>query len=93
MQHRQDEAEVGGDGCLLSEHALDRPLDLVVARVDLVVEGDDLVTELDILGLKGVDRASHRAEHDSPLLLEARLERVEVRLILDPGHYPKRPVT
>ena len=41
-----------------------------------------------------VDRAAERAQDDRALLLQARLERVEALLELDPGHaHPNRPVT
>jgi len=78
---------------LLRQQLADRPLDAVVAVVDLVVEGDDLVAELDVLRLERVDRAGDRAEDDLALLLEVGLERLEALLVLDPSHYPKRPVT
>ena len=94
MEHGEHEAEVGRDRGLLCEQLLDRPLDPVVARVDLVVERDHLVAELDVLRLERVDRAAHRAEDDLALLLEARLERVEALpgTRRAPG-YPNRPVT
>ena len=53
VQDREHEAEVGGDGRLLREQLLDRLLDPVVARVDLVVERDDLVAELGVLRVRG----------------------------------------
>ena len=94
MEHREHEPEVGRDRRLLRQDLLDRLLDPVVARVDLVVERDDLVAELDVLRLHRVDRAAERAEDDGALLLQARLERVEALLVLDPRHaHPNRPVT
>ena len=53
----------------------------------------DLVAELDVLCLERVDRTPHRAEHDGALLLQVRLERMELCLELDAGHQPNRPVT
>ena len=70
---------------------LDLILDRHVPVVDLVVERDDLVAELDVLGAERVDGATNGAEDDLTRLLEARLEAVEVRLEL--GSHPKRPVT
>jgi hypothetical protein len=49
VQDREHEAQVGGDRRLLGEQLPDRLLDPVVAGVDLVVEGDDLVAQLDVL--------------------------------------------
>ncbi len=86
VEHGEDEAEVGRDRCLLCEQLADRALDPVVALVDLVVEGDHLVAELDVLRLEGVDRAGDGAEDDLALLLEIRLERLEARLVFDPCH-------
>jgi len=86
VQHGEYEAEVGRHGRLLREQLADRPLDAVVAVVDLVVERDHLVAELDVLRLECVDRAGHRAEDDAALLLEIGLERLEARLVLDPRH-------
>ena len=93
MKDGEHEPEVGRDGRLLGEDLLDRPLDPVVADVDLVVEGDDLVAELHVLGLHRVDRAADGPQHHVALLLEARLERIEAGLVLEPRHHPKRPVT
>ena len=93
VEDGEHEPEVGRDRRLLGEHLLDVLLDAVVARVDLVVEADHLVAELDVAPLQGVHRAAHRAEHDLALLLQARLESVEVGLELDAGHQPNRPVT
>ena len=53
VQDREHEPEVGRDGRLLREQLLDRLLDPVVARVDLVVERDDLVAQLDVLRAGG----------------------------------------
>ena len=91
MKDREHEPEVAGDGRLERERLLDELLDAVVARVDLVVEGDHLVAELGILGLERGDRAAERAEAQLALLLDARLELVEPLLELDP--HPNLPVT
>ncbi len=81
-----------GDSC--AQELLDGLLDPVVAKVDLVVEGHDLVAELDVLRLEDVDCAAQRAHDHGPLLLQGRLERVEARLELDARHgHPNRPVT
>ncbi len=87
------EPEVGRHGRLLGENLLDLLLDRVVAPIDLVVEGDDLVAELDVLRLECVDRAPHGPEHERALLLEGCLEHVEGVLELDACHQPNRPVT
>ena len=51
----------------------------MVAVVDLVVERDDLVAELDVLRARARRRAPRiGAEDELALLLEARLERVEL---------------
>ena len=86
MEHGEHEAEIGRHGCLLGEQLADRALDAVVAVVDLVVEGDHLVAELDVLRREGVDRAAHRPNGDLALLLEVRLERLEALLVLDACH-------
>ena len=87
VEHGEHEPQVGCDRRLLREQLLDRPLDRVVAAVDLVVVGDDLVAQLDVLRLERVDGAAHGAEHHGALLLEARLERFEALLVLDAGHH------
>jgi hypothetical protein len=86
VQHREHETQVAGHGRLLGEQLADRPLDAVIPLVDLVVEGDHLVTELDVLRLERVDRPAHRAEDDLALLLEVGLEGVEARLVLEACH-------
>ena len=62
-----------------------------VALVDLVVEGDHLVGELDVLDCERVQAAAERAEDELAFLLERRLELVELLLQGDP--HPNRPVT
>ena len=62
--------------------------------VDLVVERDHLVGELGVALAQGVDRATNGAQHELALLLEGRLERVELLLERDPHRdQPNRPVT
>src|SRR5688572_7171261 len=91
VQHRQDEAEVDRDRGLAREERLDAFLDAEVGSVDLVVEGDDLVGQLDIGLRERVQAAAERAKDERALLLQRRLELVEVLLERDP--HPKRPVT
>ena len=68
-------------------------LDREVARVDLVVERDHLVGELDVLVRRARSSAPReRAEDEVALLLERRLELVEIFLERD-AHQPNRPVT
>ena len=69
-----------------ASNSLDRLLDAVVARVDLVVEGDDLVAELDVLRLERVDGARTARRTTAPCSWRLGLERVEARLELDPRH-------
>jgi hypothetical protein len=91
VEERKDEAEVARHGCLTSQDDLDVSLDRQVVRVDLVVEGDDLVAELDVLCSERIDGAADAAEHDHSHLLELRFERVQLGLKLD--SHPNRPVT
>ncbi len=91
MQHGEHEPEVGRDGRLARQHHLDLLLEREIAIVDLVVERDHLVAQLDVLRAKRVDDAADRPEDDLAGLLEARFERVQLRLQLD--SHPNRPVT
>ena len=91
MQERQHEPQVGRDGRLPREHELDLLLERVVAVVDLVVEGDDLVAQLDVLRTERVHDAADRAQDDLSGLLESCLEGVELALELD--SHPNLPVT
>ncbi len=84
VQDGQHEPEIACDGRLEREHLLDHLLDPVIALVDLVVEGDHLVAELDVLGRERVDRSANGAQAEGALLLEAGLEDVEALLVLDP---------
>ena len=58
----------------------------VVAGVDLVVEADHLVAELDVRASSASIAPRTARSTTSPCSCEARLERVELRLELDPGH-------
>ena len=76
---------------LSREQRLNARLDVEVAAVDLVVERDHLVGELLVLLLERVQRAAQRPADELALLLERRLELVE--LFLKPDSQPNRPVT
>ena len=91
MQEREHEPEVAGDRRLAREHELDLLLERVVAVVDLVVERDDLVAELDVLGAQRIDDAADRPEDDLAGLLEPCFEGVQLALELD--SHPNLPVT
>ena len=80
MQHREHEPEVGGDRRLPREQVLHPLLDREVAVVDLVVERDHLVGELVVLLHERVERAAQRAEDERALLVDRRLELVELFL-------------
>ena len=92
MQQRENEPEVGRDGRLPGEDELDLVLDPQVAIVDLVVERDDLVAELDVLGSQRVDRAADRPGDDLAHLLEAGLERSRDRTGTRSSSEPPRDV-
>ena len=90
-QHGQHEAEIDRDRRLAREQRLDAGLDLDVAPVDLVVEGDHLVGELVVAAGERVERRAERPEDEVALFLEAGLE---LRQLLGEGDsHPKRPVT
>ena len=95
VEDRQHEPKVDRDRCLPGEERLDALLEREVARVHLVVERDHLVRELRVPLAQRVHRAAKRAEHELGLLLEGRLERVELLLERRAryGHHPNRPVT
>ena len=59
--------------------------------VDVVVERDHLVGQLEVSLGERVERAAEHAEHERALLLEARLELLE--LGLERGSHPNLPVT
>jgi polyphosphate kinase-like protein len=84
MQHRQHEPQVDGDRRLPREQRLDPFLDLEVAFVDLVVEGDHLVSELRVGRLDSVHRRPQRAQDKVALFLEGRLDLLELLLEGDP---------
>ena len=92
LQQREHEPEVGRDRGLAREQQLDPLFDLEVLRVDVVVEGDHLVGELDVLRAHRLDRAAQRAQHQLALEAKKRLELVELFLEGD-SHQPNRPVT
>jgi hypothetical protein len=48
VQDCEHQAQIGGDGRLPRQQRLDAFLDAEVMRIDLVVEEDDLVSELEI---------------------------------------------
>jgi hypothetical protein len=60
-------------------------------RRSIVVEGDHLVRELDVLAGERVQRPAQGAQHEVRLLPERQLERGQ--LLLEGGSHPKRPVT
>ena len=91
MQDPEHEPEVGRDRRLPGEQRLDALLDREVAAVDLVVEGDHLVGELDVLRVERVQRAAKRAQDERALLLERLLEAGQ--LVLEDRPQPNRPVT
>ena len=94
VENGEHEPEVACDRRLMGKRLLDHTLDPVIARIDLVVEGDDLVAQLCILALDDTDRPSQSTQDDRALLLERCFERVEALLKFDAGHgYPNRPVT
>jgi uncharacterized membrane protein YbhN (UPF0104 family) len=68
VQHREHVPEVDGDRCLPGEQRVDALLDPEEAAVDLVVEGDHLIRELDILPLERGNRAAERAEDEVAFL-------------------------
>jgi uncharacterized membrane protein YbhN (UPF0104 family) len=69
VQHREHVTEVDRHGRLPREQRVDPLLDAEEAAIDLVVEGDHLVGELDVLLLEGGDRPSERAQDEVALLL------------------------
>lgn len=84
VQHGEYETKIGCDGSLLCQELADHPLDPVVPLIDLVVERNHLLAQFNVLHVERVDRRSERAEYDSALLLDRRLERIEGRLKLNP---------
>ena len=92
LEHCEHEPEVARDGRLAGEQELDPLLDLEVLRIDVVVEGDHLVRELEVLRADRLDGAAERAEHELALGVEQALELVQLFLEGD-AHQPNRPVT
>ena len=80
VEHREHEAKVARDGRLASQHELHLLLDREISIVDLVVERDDLVAQLDVLGAKSVHDGADGPERDLAHLLEAGLQRIQIRL-------------
>jgi hypothetical protein len=91
VEERENEAQIGGHRGLTCQDQLNLGLDRHVPVVDLVIEGDDLVAQLDVLRAESIDCTANGAQDDLTRLLEARLEAVQVGLQLGP--HPKRPVT
>jgi hypothetical protein len=83
VQEREHEPEVARDRRLPGEEELDSLLHGGVGAVDVVVEGDHLVGELDVLRAHGLDGRAQRAQHELALRLQRRLERVELLLERD----------
>ena len=90
-QHREHEAKVDRDRRLAGEQRLHAGLDREVAAVDLVVEADHLVGELVVAARERVQRRAERAQDEVALLLDRRLELLE--LLLERRPHPNRPVT
>ena len=88
MEDRQHEPQVDRHGRLPRQERLDALLECEVTRVHLVVERDHLVRELGVALAERVHRAPERAEDELRLLLERRLERVQLLL----ERCPKRRV-
>src|SRR5207248_2634746 len=78
VEDGQQQPQVAGDRRLKGEERLDRALDPEEQLVDLVVEGDDLVGELDIPLLERADGSPDGREHPLALLLELRFDAIEV---------------
>ena len=77
MEDGQQQPQVAGDRRLKGEERLDRALDPKEQLVDLVVEGDDLVGELDVPLLERADGSPDGREHPLALLLELRFDAIE----------------
>jgi hypothetical protein len=91
VEDREHEAQVDRHGSLAREQRLDALLDAEVGPVDLVVERDHLVGQLDVGLQEGVQGAAERPEDVCALLLERRLELIQLFLERDP--HPNLPVT
>jgi hypothetical protein len=91
VEDREHEAQVARDRRLAGEQGLDPLLDADVSVVDVVVERDHFIRELVVALLERVERSAQRAQDERALLLERRLEQVE--LVLEGRPHPNRPVT
>src|SRR5919201_66160 len=80
VQDREDEPQIGRDRGLPREQRLDLLLDLEVEAVHVVVERDHLVGQLEVALREGVERTAERPQDERTLLLQARLELVELGL-------------
>ncbi len=83
MEHGEHEPEIDGDGRLAGEQGLDALREREVSPVDLVVEGDHLVSELGVLLAERAQRPAQRPENQLRLLLKHRLELIELFLECD----------
>ena len=79
-EHGEHEPQVARDRRLAGEQRLDAGLDREVAAVDLVVEADHLVGELVVAARERVQRRAERAQDEVALLLQRRLELLELVL-------------
>jgi hypothetical protein len=77
VQDREDEPKIPGHGGLERQQRLDLALDLEKQAIDLVVEGDDLVGQLDVALLQGPNGSANCREDALALFLELRLDPVE----------------
>jgi hypothetical protein len=91
VQNREDQTQVARDRRLPREQRLDALLDRDVPLVDVVVERDHLVGQFVVPLLERVERTTKRPEDEVALLVQRRLEQVEV--VLECGSHPNRPVT
>ena len=84
LQHREHEPKVARDRGLARQQELDSLLDLEVLRVDVVVEGDHLVGELEVLRDDRLNRAAQRTKDELAFHAKRSLELVELLLKRDP---------
>src|SRR6266508_244197 len=91
VEDREDEAQIACDRRLTRKQQLYALFYPHVALVDVVVECDHLVGELLVALLEGLDRTAQGAQHQLTLLLQRRLEEVELFLKCRP--HPNLPVT
>ncbi len=74
MDDREQQPQVAGNRGLQGEERLDQGLDAEEERVDLIVEGDDLVGELGVSLLERAHRAADGRDDPLALLLELGLD-------------------